>query len=70
MAWEVYCFSVPPRRLCFWSTITDDQRRNCVCFPKLVPRNIDRIFELYSLTPKDIAGLASGTNCFRGMKGG
>lgn len=60
MAWQVYCFSVPPRRLCSWVDPRDDMQQRCVCFPRLVPRNLKRIFELYLLTPNDIGQLARG----------
>jgi hypothetical protein len=69
LAWYVYCFSAPPRRLCFWVNKGsgdggggggDNSGERCICFPKLVPRNPVRIHALYSLTPRDLDGLAVG----------
>jgi hypothetical protein len=64
LAWYVYCFSAPPRRLCFWVNKGSDGdgegSERCICFPKLVPRNPVRIRALYSLTPRDLDELAVG----------
>lgn len=60
MAWRVYCFSSPPRRLCFWDGETDNRYQPCVCFPKLIPLDLKVFYELYSLRPQELNGLAVG----------
>jgi hypothetical protein len=60
LAWQVYCFSSPPRRLCFWANGTDSKYNPCVCFPKLVLRDDGRFSDLYSLETQDLTGLAVG----------
>ena len=60
MAWGVYCFSSPLRRLCFWSDDIDNRYKTCVCFPKLIPLDLKMFYELYSLRPHELSGLAVG----------